>query len=104
LGTCSPPKSRGTITDGNATSAKVSISGKLTPAVGDDVEIFFKLAGADEGESDRGSVARGKVVARHFEVITVRIESAIATVAKGQRVRFISGSTHNGDARRRVYH
>ena len=76
----------GIVTEGGDKKAKVSVNGELLPAAGDSVEIFFKLAGAD----DEISVATGKVIAVSGDVVDVAIQEATGTVEKGQSVRFSS--------------
>lgn len=79
----------GKVRDAGQDITTVVIEGDALPAVGDSVEIFFKLAGASEDIL----VASGKVAAVEAKVVTVKIENASGTVAKDQLARIKSGST-----------
>lgn len=76
----------GKVRDASGDSATVVIDGDAMPAVGDSVEIFFKLAGASEDVL----VASGKVAAVEAKVVQVKIENATGMVAKDQVVRIKS--------------
>ena len=69
--------------------ATVVIEGDTMPAVGDSVEILFRLAGATEDVL----VASGKVAAVEAKVVKVKIENASGAVEKGELVRFSSNSS-----------
>jgi hypothetical protein len=84
----------GKVRDVRGDAATVVIDGDALPAVGDSVEIFFKLAGADE----EISVARGTVAGVDAKVVKIKIEKATGTVAKDQLARFKSGSTPQAPA------
>jgi hypothetical protein len=64
----------------------VVIDGDASPAVADSVEIFFKLAGAN----DEIMVATGKIVTIDAKVAKVSVETATGTVLRDQLVRIKS--------------
>lgn len=78
----------GKVRDVRGDAATVVIDGDALPAVGDSVEIFFKLAGADE----EISVANGTVAGVDAKVVKIKIENATGTIAKDQLARIKSGS------------
>jgi uncharacterized protein (TIGR03067 family) len=77
----------GKVRDTSQDSTTVLIEGDTLPIVGDSVEIFFKLPGANE----EISVASGKVMAVDAKVVKVKIETTTGTVEKDQLARIRSG-------------
>jgi Flp pilus assembly protein TadD len=67
----------------------VAVEGDLLPNVGDKVQIFFKLAGADE----EISVGSGTVLSTEGRDVKVTIDSASGEVAPEQLVRFTTSKT-----------
>ena len=84
----------GKVHDASGDMATVVIDGDAMPAVGDSVEIVFKLTGASEDIL----VASGKVTAVEAKVVKVKIENASGTVAKDQLARIKSGSAAKAPA------
>ena len=72
----------------------INLEGTAAPAVGDEAEIFFKLAGLD----DEVSVAAGKVASIREQTVEITIESGTGTVTKDQlaRIKPHSGSSPEG--------
>ncbi len=64
--------------------AAIAIEGEMFPAIGDKVEIFFKIAGQDV------SVANGSVLKVDGDSVQVRIEDATGEVVQAQLVRITS--------------
>ena len=79
----------GKVRDASGDAATVVVDGDALPAVGDSVEIYFKVPGADE----EISVASGKVAAVDAKVVNIKIEKSTGTIAKDQLARIKSGST-----------
>jgi hypothetical protein len=77
---------RGTVQTASGETATIAIEGESAPNVGDPVEIFFKLPGADE----EISVGSGKVTAVNADIVEAKIEKATGTVSKDQLVRINS--------------
>lgn len=77
----------GTVSEVSGSTATIETSDR-TPVVGAKVDIFFKLAGAD----DEISVADGTVVSKEGNSIKVKIENATGEVAKDQLARFTGAS------------
>lgn len=73
----------GKVREASGDMATVAIDGDAMPAVGDSVEILFRLAGATEDVL----VASGKVAAVEAKVVKVKIENASGTVVTDQFVR-----------------
>ena len=73
----------GTVRDVSGSNATVVTEETWLAAIGDSVEIFFKLAGADE----EISVASGTVTSVDAQVAKVKIEQASGTVQKDQLAR-----------------
>jgi hypothetical protein len=84
----------GTVRDASGDVATIEISGDALPAVGDQVEIFFELAGTDT----EVSVASGHVLEATAGNIKVKIDKATGTVEASQRARFPSGFTQKPTA------
>jgi hypothetical protein len=76
----------GKVTEVAGQTATISVEGTVAPAIGDSVEIFFKLGGAE----DEISVATGKVVSVERGTVKVKIEQATGDVAKDQLARIAS--------------
>ena len=79
---------KGTVRSGSADTATIAIEGESAPNVGDPVEIFFKLPGADT----EISVGSGKVTAVHADSVEAKIDKATGTVAKDQLARIASAN------------
>ena len=75
----------GAVSEVSGKTATIRVSGG-NPAIGDSVELFFKISGID----DEISVATGKVTALESGVVKVAIESATGEVAKGHSARITS--------------
>ena len=84
----------GKVRDAGGDMATVVIDGDAMPAVGDSVEIVFKLAGTAEDIS----VASGKVAAVEAKMRKVKIENSSGTVAKDQLARIKSESATKAPA------
>lgn len=84
----------GKVRDVGGDTATVVIEGGGLPAVGDRVEIFFKLSGADEDIL----VASGKVAALDAKIVKVKIENTTGTVAPDQLARIKSPSVAQAPA------
>jgi outer membrane protein len=78
----------GTVAEVTGNTITVTPDGEMLPSVGDEVEIFFKLAGAD----DEISVAIGKVISTEAGTVTVEIRESTGTVEKGQLARVKSNN------------
>lgn len=74
----------GTVREVTGDTAMVMTDGDVVPSVGNKVDIFFKLPGADE----EISVASGKVTEVNTSLIKIKIENATGTISKGQFARF----------------
>lgn len=79
----------GKVREASGDAATVVIDGDALPAVGDSVEIFFKIQGADE----EISVASGKVAVVEAKVVKIKIDKATGTIEKDQLARIKSGIT-----------
>ena len=77
---------QGTVSDVSGDTATITVEGDMVPVPGDEAQIFFKLAGAD----DEISVARGKVLKVNDDAVEVKIGDATGTVEKGQLARITS--------------
>ena len=71
----------GKVRDVSGETVTIELEGEARPAIGDNVEIFFTLAGSDV------SVATGKIVGVEAKVAKVKIENAPGSVAKDHLVR-----------------
>jgi tetratricopeptide (TPR) repeat protein len=81
----------GKVTDVTDQTATVSLEDlAAAPAIGDSVEIFFNLAGADV----EVSVASGQVMSVGGGMVRVKIEHATGDVAKDQFARITSQKTN----------
>ena len=80
----------GKVTEVAGQTVTVSVEGSAAPAIGDSVEIFFKLAGAEE----EVSVASGKIISVEPGTVKVRVERATGDVAKDQFARITSSKTN----------
>lgn len=84
----------GTVREATGSTATIQTSGG-TPAVGDAVEIFFKLPGIEE----EILVASGRVISKEAgALVKVKIESATGVVVKDQLARFASSGWQKPDS------
>jgi outer membrane protein len=77
---------KGTVRSAAAGSATIAIEGEFAPNIGDPMEVFFKLPGADT----EISVGSGNVSAVKADVIEAKIDKATGTVSKDQLARMTS--------------
>ena len=77
---------KGTVRSATADAATIAIEGESAPNVGDPVEVYFKLPGADA----EISVGNGKVTAVTGDSVEAKIDKATGTVSKDQLVRITS--------------
>src|SRR5438094_8545896 len=80
----------GKVTEVAGQTVTVSVEGSAAPAIGDSVEIFFKLAGAEE----EVSVASGKIISVEPGTVKVKVERVTGDVAKDQFARITSSKTN----------
>lgn len=84
----------GTVRSVAQETATIAIKSELFPNVGDLVEIYFKMAGADE----EISVGSGKVTAVRPDSVEAKIEKATGAVARDQLVRISSANPQSKPA------
>ena len=77
---------KGTVRSATAENASIATEGEFLPSVGDPVEVYFKLPGADT----EISVGSGKVTAVRGDSIEAKIDKATGTVSKNQLARITS--------------
>lgn len=82
----------GKVSAATGNAATIVIDGPAVPAVGDKVDIFFKVVGMDE----EISVATGKVTAVKDQIVQVALENSTGTVAKDQMARITSAASLAG--------
>ncbi|MEY2498406.1 MAG: hypothetical protein QOD12_1962 [Verrucomicrobiota bacterium] len=85
---------KGTVREVNGDKAVITIEGDAFPSIGDQVEIFFKLAGAD----DEVGVGNGKVTAVNADSVEAKIGDTTGDVQKNQFARITSANPQKRSA------
>lgn len=84
----------GTVRSVTGEKATIAMKSDLLPNVGDAVEVFFKLPGAEE----EISVGSGKVSAVNADSVEAKIDKATGTVAKDQLAKITSTNPQKRNA------
>lgn len=77
---------KGSVSEANGGLAKITVLSELVPNVGDAVRIYFIIPGGE----DEVAVAKGRVAGIEGDSVSVKVEDAAGTVAKGQLAMFTS--------------